>query len=427
MKRYFVFLMLAVSSFSPLTASCLGMAENCFSLSGDEKPNDVKKTISYQSAVDELMHASPLIQLVLDQAAVEEQAIRSGSFFDDPEVSAAYFWGDPSAIGRRWDLSVSQSLDFPSVYIHKSRLRDLQSEVSNGKARVRLQELVGELQQLFSDLVYQNALVAHLSDCHERMERMALLFQRRMEVGDCGVLEYNRSQFELAQVDNRLRQAEADRDYLLGTLQTWAGNGRPVVFVQDSWPVDTNFETGACGRYCRNFIAGGPDSDSLTGLVAQLSQEYRKDSLQVVVARQQWLPKFEVGYASENVVGETFRGVTVGLSIPLWTHGRQVASARSQAVLSQQTLQTEIQRQQSLYVSLRKKAALLAANVRSLQQSFMQFDSQNLLLKALEAGEISLESYLTQTDFYNDAKLELLQAQHQLDQVRLQIEALDEL
>ena len=43
------------------------------------------------------------------QAEAQQTAAHVGLLLDDPDVEAAYYWGDPSENGIRWDISVSQS------------------------------------------------------------------------------------------------------------------------------------------------------------------------------------------------------------------------------------------------------------------------------------------------------------------------------
>lgn len=382
------------------------------------------QTISYQSVVDDVLSHSPMYRLILSQSDAEVASVYSGSLVEDPSLSAAYYWGSPAEIGKRWDLSVTQSFEFPTVYKHKSQYRDFQSSSVEGVTYVRLKDLVARLQTICSDLVYQNALVVFFSACEERMEQMASMYGQRMRTGDCSILDYNRSQMELSSVSNRLNLAIADRDYLLDELQTFNG-GMPVIFIQDTFDLSVSDPTGACGGYVVRRMGGNADSVRYPGRLALLRHEYLRDSMQVVLARDNWIPKFDVGYASENVVGETFRGVTFGLSLPFWNNRREVASARCRAQSSQLSLQAEIGNSLLQRVQLMKKADAQRRNIQLLRAHFAEFDSQELLRKALDAGEISLESYLQQVDFYSDAWLQLLEAQHLLDLTILQLESLD--
>ena len=54
----------------------------------------------------------------------------------DPNVSYERKWGKPASIGKTGELSVSQSFDFPSVYVHKNQLYDLKSDLYDQQKQI---------------------------------------------------------------------------------------------------------------------------------------------------------------------------------------------------------------------------------------------------------------------------------------------------
>lgn len=381
------------------------------------------QNISYHEVVDQLVDRSLVFRNAADQMRVEQQAPLAGSLLADPEVSGGFYWGSPSEIGHRWDLSVTQSFDMPSSYIRRNQLRHTESDLAQSNGLVQLKSLVAEVQMLCSDIVLYNAKILTYVTCVETAQHMAQLYNQRLEAGDCSILEYNRVQLELTLAQNRLWLTTAEREQLYNRLTAY-NNGEKLLLADYRFDLSADRAHASVDSYVAGRFAGTSPAAGPSGELLAMQQEYLRDSVAAKVARSQWLPKVEAGYASENVVGETFRGVTVGLTLPIWNNAGQVKQANLKAQTTQSAYQTAVQQNQTLREALLQQADLRRQCVETTRSVFNQYTSLELLQKALDAGELSLESYLQQREFYIDAELELLEAEHALDQTYIQLQSL---
>ena len=64
-------------------------------------------------------------------------------------------------------------------------------------------------------------------------------------------------------------------------------------------------------------------------------------------------------------------------------------------------------------------------NVENLKEALRQYDSQEYLMRALEAGEITLEQYLQQSEFYLEIELQVWEVSHELELLHLALYALE--
>ena len=133
----------------------------------------------------------------------------------------------------------------------------------------------------------------------------------------------------------------------------------------------------------------------------------------ISVARASSLPKWSVGYMGEFVTGNTFQGVTVGLSIPLWENKKRVRQARQAATaVSQQA--------DDLRLQYRTHLRSLYAQAVQLQQTIVRYDAAlspgglALLTRAFERGELPLLNYLLEQDYWTTAYDRRLQARRVL-------------
>jgi outer membrane protein, heavy metal efflux system len=135
---------------------------------------------------------------------------------------------------------------------------------------------------------------------------------------------------------------------------------------------------------------------------------------QVKLSKALGLPGISAGYMSENVGSEKFRGITMGVSVPLWENKNRVKQAEAQVSASEAALaDTKIQfynRLQSLF----EKSRSLQENAERYLVALSTFSNEDLLKKALDGGEISLLNYLLELEYYYTTMDKLLDARRDL-------------
>ncbi len=363
----------------------------------------------YAQVLRDVEEKNPTLLAAARQAEAEQAAAHVGALIADPEIEAGYFWGDPTENGIRWDLSVSQSFEMPSVLVRRARLRDLQENAAGlAYQELRYRTLL-EVQQLCADLIYyRNVSKIYDRRCTAAI-RLAQLYQRRYEMGDCSILEYNRAQMNLADVQNKAAEMNLKVDHATHDLNR-VMNTDSYYFSQmdyDSVWVEFSFESWY------------EQLEMRLPVLRQLDNQLSASQQQEQLSRAQWLPQVSVGYASENVVGGTWRGAKVGLSLPLMSQQRAVKAAKLRTLASQEALASK---RTELFNELRcmfHRHEALIRNVQNLRTAFRKNNSIALLDKALEAGEINLEQYLQQVNYYNEIEMEIWDTARELEQLHL--------
>ncbi len=156
----------------------------------------------------------------------------------------------------------------------------------------------------------------------------------------------------------------------------------------------------------------------LQWLKQELAISQKSRQLQVA----QNLPKFSTGYMSEKVVGEQFQGITLGISIPLWENKNMIAwaDAKAKAV-------GEFQKDAKLQFYNEMKAQHdrffeLQQSISGYREEIAAYNNGNLILKALEAGEISLSEYFYELSFYYESIEKLLEMEHTLNKAWIELQ-----
>jgi len=53
---------------------------------------------------------------------------KTGIYIQNPEFEFHYLWGKPSELGNRTDLSITQSIDFPTAYTYHKQISNIRNE-----------------------------------------------------------------------------------------------------------------------------------------------------------------------------------------------------------------------------------------------------------------------------------------------------------
>ena len=365
----------------------------------------------YAQVLKDVEANNPVLLAARKRAEAQQTAAHVGALLPNPEVEAAYFWGDPSSIGVRWDLGVSQSFEMPSVLVRRARLRNLQEQAAGLDYQVVRNATLLEAQLTCADIIYYRALgMIYTRRCQAAI-RIADLYQRRYAAGDCSILDYNRAQMNLADVQNRAAEINLQGDHAVHDLQRLVG-GESYLFYQREYEevrVETSFES-----WYEQLEMQNPSLRLLDNQVE--AARYQRQ-----LSRAQWLPEMSVGYASENVVGQSFRGVKVGLSLPIWSQQRAVKASRLAEAAATEELSSQRTEWFSRLQCMFHRHEALIRNVGNLREAFQRCNSIDLLDKALDAGEISLEQYLLEADYYYNIEMQIWDVAHELEQLHLHL------
>lgn len=95
----------------------------------------------------------------------------------DPNVSYERKWGKPASIGKTGELSVSQSFDFPSVYVHKNQLYDLKSDLYDQQKQIIRQQVLLNAKTICLDLVSLFQQQKLLSLRLQNVQKLSALYQ----------------------------------------------------------------------------------------------------------------------------------------------------------------------------------------------------------------------------------------------------------
>lgn len=346
-------------------------------------------------------------------AAANEQyqvsALRAGTGNTppDPRVEFGYMYGKPAEMGNRIDFSVTQEIDFPTAYVHRSRTRDL--EVSQAALNLTLvrQGLLYEAIRLWIERVYLNGLEWMLEERMELARQLIDQSAQSVSLGETGRLALSQSNLQANALRGELEGVKADirsNEAALAEVTGGIGMNVPDTLLPASRPIDPDTLMTAYRE--------GPTMQFF-------SMEVERREQMKNLATSMRLPKITTGYYSESVAAEQFRGIMVGISVPLWEHANQIDLARSEIRFAEADAERASLQLEKEVLQKIEQWKSLDRIIREMEAALSLVNDIELLKLAWEGGEISLAEYMMGTDLY----FRNLQSLHTYKKERLLLEA----
>ena len=358
-----------------------------FSLSLNACPQDVKDFLQ------KVMEHHPGISAGRELLDSRRAWSMTGHTPPDPTVQIGYFPGIPESTGDKVTWSVSQSLDFPSVYRNIKKLREIDYEQAVMEYRHMVLSLLEEAR---AGIIEMTALKKHIDMSDIRLAhigKMEKAYKKMLDEGEVTIIEYNKIRIAEAELENQKREYKASLEAVISHLDMMSGNNTP-----------------GAGRVAYPLFRE-PDPDKLLAERKQRHPAYHIPKKEIEIAQRnieliksEKLPELEIGYASEIVAASRFTGPSIGLSIPLWENKGRLSLARAGKAHSEAEHNKSMLIKDKEFNIKYNKYLSVKSGFESLESILREYKANELLNRALEEGEISLIEYFTELEEFYDAE-----------------------
>ena len=308
---------------------------------------------------------------------------------EGPELKYGYFPKNNTVPGTKEVFEVSQSFQMPCFYRNHTAYSKLMISKEELNQSILRQNILTESKSLLIEYIY---LIKKLAIIDKRLKFADDIHNAsliRLEVGDANALEINKAKLHLMQVQKQEKEARTEVLAIREKLKSLNGGEEIDVSVED-YPIESLIDIDSV---MLNRLSLDPEL-----LFSQKSIEASQKQLKVTKNLQ--LPKFNLGYGTETVADEKFKGFLVGVSIPLWSSRRAIQQAKFETQYYDLNAisinQSKIAETNVLY----KKAASLEESLISYKTVLSTVNSEELLNQSLEAGEISIIDFFTEMFYY---------------------------
>ncbi|MBE0423337.1 MAG: TolC family protein [Lutibacter sp.] len=348
-----------------------------------------------QSSIDkvlsEIAKNNKTIQANTQYWSAQKVKYRTGNSLYNPTVEYDYLKGRPANAGNQTDIVVTQSFDFPTVYGKKNQLAEQQILQADLHLQAANQALLLEAKMVCIELVYRNKLQIPLAKRKEATEKWLGQFNRKLETGDGTILDVNKAEIQLLEIKKQFLE-NASFIAKLNEQLTSLNGGIAIAFNYLTYfdvPVIANFDTLEKEIEAQDYLRKTLEQDKV---IAQK---------QIEVSKALALPKMEVGYHYQGILGQTYNGFHTGISLPLWESKNRVKLEKARMTFAEIALTDhtnehyyEIKQLYGRYESLKS----ILSDYEKINQSV---EPVKLLDKALSAGQISVLEYFVEMNYYN--------------------------
>ncbi len=332
------------------------------------------------------------------EAAVEMTGFesRTGLSPTDPYIGLGYLDGSPASIGNRVDFSVEQEFDFPGVYMNRSKAGKLKRDMGMLEY---LQERQVQLTRARALWIQRTGLELSIALIQARLndaQQLKSHYEKMVQEGEASQLALSQVSLQLVDLQSSLDDARSGLTQAELGLAEVCGGEVPVL---GHTPLPSSREFNSDSLLARYMAAPA---------IKMKENQVRQREMERKIAAGKALPRFSAGYYSESVVNERFRGVNVGMSIPLWESRNTVKySTAAISVASAELDRIRVEQRTRLLGKLDQREKLLQT-IAAMENALEAVNGEELLANALEAGEISLSEYILTSEYYFSGMLKLI-------------------
>lgn len=306
------------------------------------------RPITLDEAVQTALKGNLGLQSLALEVDVEKQLKRTAT--EIPKTQAMLMFGQYNSLNKDNNITLTQSIPFPTVFTSQSKLGTMQVQSSEYKRATSENELTYQVKQVYQTLRYLHAHRALLLRQDSIFVDLVRITSLQYKTGEATLLQKTSAETRYNEVQNLIRQNLADQRTYGSQLQILINAPDEVTIMPDPYvPFSTNLVNDS------SQVASNPMLAYQRSLNNIAAQQKRVDSNKA-------LPDLTVGYFNQTLVGfqqqldgtdryfssdDRFSGYMVGIAIPIWfipAHARVRASSirSSAAQLNTQYLEKQL-------------------------------------------------------------------------------------
>lgn len=352
---------------------------------------EVKAQENYQWLVNAIDSNNTALSAYQKSGDAQKMQNKTGLTLPNPQIGANYLRLKPRLKNQRFDYNISQSFEFPTVYGRRKSVSNQQIELVDTDIKVYRANLINQAINTYLLWVYYSELGEVLERQKNYAENIASSYQKAFEMGGVNILDRNKA---------KVNSVNAKKEFEINTVELNTvyqeliryNRGKPFEDISPQFPdSDQGFFTALTEQ--DRFINSNSELESISQQI-ELSETREK------LTRAERLPEFSIGFMQEQDIEVNFRGITFGMTIPLW----QKKNTTKATKLSTQALIGMEENTREQYVmsidALQKRVSELYNIMNELESTISETRGLELLKKALDLKEITILEYLVEQSMY---------------------------
>lgn len=325
-------------------------------------------------------------------------------------VEYSPFYGSGISGTASSELIVSQEFDFPTLYAARKKSNDMQQQVLDLQYMTLRRDILLQAEKLCYDYVTAERMRALLLQKQQNSDSLLTVYEKRLKHGEATILDLNRIRMDRMAVMTEVARYEGNRRSIMLELQKLNGGKAELP--------DIICDEGSTA------LAPLPDIHAVrTTLEEQTATAALEASRQEVkVEKQGWIPKLTMGYRRNTEQKEATNGFLVGVQMPLFSNGGKVKAARQRVEAARQEEENTKVEARAALTARYAEAEQLLAMLKAYDVPLMQ-QTLALLLRAVNAGELSIATYYQEANTIYSSLLERLTLENEYNKKNSELNA----
>lgn len=281
-------------------------------------------SVTLDSAIASALRTHPQVQFS-QQETEQQKALKRGSFnLENPSL------GMEAPYGKKFEVALQQNFQNPVIYIQQAKLGKENILLSEQNQQVTKWQLIRNVRIAYLNLQYAEIRAKQLTYQDSIFRNLSVAAERRYNAGDAGLLEKVSAETKSKEIENLLKQTNAELQNAQFQLQL-------ITSLKDG-NIRSNNELIKSTATIPNEIR----LDSLVITQSPLLKYFEQNTLvnkqNLRLQKSKVLPGLSIGYL--NQVGPdqptNFR-IRYGITLPLWfwNYSSQIKAAKYQYQMSQ--------------------------------------------------------------------------------------------
>lgn len=365
-------------------------------IAGAATISSAAQTSTFDTLINLIADRSPA--MAADRARMQAQidSERAANVPSNPEIEFEHLWNGNGG-ENRWSAGISQEIDWPGSYGARSAMISAMAAAMETQNEASRLATLTAAASTVTDIIAANKEVAILAEINETMTLLQEKIMKAWNNGETTILDVNKIKIETLRSATRLETAQNNLRTLLAELSTLCG-GEAVEI-----PSDLDFPTFSLLTFAdyENALHQSPQWRGIS-----LSKEVAQKN--IALSKSERLPSFNIGYNHAYEEGTHFNGLSVGMTLPVWSRKHSISASQNEALAAEfDAIALSSELTTKLHADY-TGAVALGSQLKAFATAVEGTNNMALLRKAYEGGELSLLTYLQEVNYFLEARLDYL-------------------
>ena len=368
----------------------------------------------FNSLAKEVSQSSPAVAADSVSASAAAERLRAENRPEGTELEFEHLWNSQGG-HNRWSLSVSQQFLWPGAYSTAGELEGATDRMLRNQSLAYRMQAAADAEALLIDLAAGLKTLEIQQAISDNLDSLMNHYEKSFKAGEATILEVNKLRVERA----RARAAVS---------QTIEANTATRDMLQAMSPDATLPSDAILKRLFSSPLPGIADVEDDIMTASALAREAEVEQAKAAErhGRRASLPSISLGYAHAYEDATHFNGLSIGIGLPSYGTSASNRASAAEALATRMKAITaraeENARRRSLISRVKAltyaldelepavdgvtAGQLAGGKASTLSSSDGTNVQQQLLLKALKGGQISVIEYLNESNFLMEAMVE---------------------